>query len=55
MARLVNGIMTLKVIISIHLLMILCLFWQNGYDFYIHSQGDLSQLTLAKKLERTFG
>lgn len=26
-------------------------FWQNGYDFYIHSQGDLSQLTLAKKLK----
>ncbi|MGI2731898.1 amidohydrolase family protein [Bacillus cytotoxicus] len=26
-------------------------FWKNGYDFYIHSQGDLSQLTLAKKLK----
>ncbi|MGR5984406.1 hypothetical protein ACUC2M_03295 [Bacillus cytotoxicus] len=27
-------------------------FWKNGYDFYIHSQGDLSQLTLAKKIKR---
>ncbi|EMF0561712.1 amidohydrolase family protein [Enterococcus faecium] len=26
-------------------------FWKDGYDFYIHSQGDLSQLTLAKKLK----
>ncbi|MFS0783603.1 amidohydrolase [Bacillus sp. 1P06AnD] len=26
-------------------------YWENGYDFYVHSQGDESQITFAKKIK----